>query len=66
MQESLWAWSTSCGVIVYYYFRVFRLTKNGNLFFAVIFLFNYVDFQRYETGITYEIDVNIIVIKRRD
>jgi len=28
--------STSCGVIVYSYFHVFRLTNKGNLLFAVI------------------------------
>jgi len=34
----VWAWSTSCGVIVYCYSYVFRLTVaiNGNLFFALI------------------------------
>jgi len=47
MQESVWAWSTSCGVIVFCYFYVFRLIIRNN--FAVIFLFNYVDFVRYGT-----------------
>ena len=28
--------STSCGVIVYSYFYVFRLTNKGNLLFAVV------------------------------
>jgi len=49
IQESLRAWSTSCGVIVYCGFHVFRLITKGNLLFAVIFLFNSVDFIRYET-----------------
>ena len=56
MQESVWASSTSCGVIVYCY-HVFLLINKGNLLFAVILLFNYVDFIRYGTWITYEIDV---------
>jgi len=58
MQESIWALWTSCGVLVYCYFYVFRLINKGNLLFAVIFLFNYVDFIRHGTGITYEIDVS--------
>ena len=33
---------------------VFRLTNEGNLLFAVIFLFNYVDFIRYGTWISYK------------
>jgi len=38
MEESVWAWSTGCGVIVYCYFHVFRLTNKGNYsLFAVIF-----------------------------
>jgi len=49
MQESVWAWSTSYGVIVYCYFHVFRVTNKGNLLFAVIFLFNYIGFIRYGT-----------------
>jgi len=36
-----------CGVIVYCYFYVFRLTIKGNLLSAVIFLFNYDDFIRH-------------------
>ena len=44
MQESVWAWSTSSGVIVHFHFHVFRLINKGNLFFSVIFLFNYVSF----------------------
>jgi len=56
MQESVWAWSTSCGVIVYCYFYMFRLISKENLLFAVMFLFNHVDFIRYVTRITYEID----------
>jgi len=40
MQESVWAWSTSRGVIVYCYFHVFRLINRDNLLYAVIFLFN--------------------------
>jgi len=56
MQESVWAWSTSCGVI-YCYFYVFRLIIKGNLLFALIFVSNHVDFTRYGTRITYEIDV---------
>ena len=35
--EPVWAWSTCCVVIVYRYFYAFRLTKKGNLSFAVIF-----------------------------
>ena len=57
-QEYVWAWSTSCGFIVYCYFRVFRLINKGNLLLAVIFLFNHVDFIRYGTCTTYEIDVS--------
>ena len=49
MQESVWAWSTSRGVIVYSYFHVFWLINKGNLLFAVIFSFNYVDFVHYGT-----------------
>jgi len=63
MQESVWAWSTSCGVIVYCrthyrassvycYFHVFRLINKGSLLFAGLLLFNYVNFIRYETWIT--------------
>jgi len=37
MQESAWAWSTSCGVIVYCYFHMFWLIKKNNLLFAVMF-----------------------------
>jgi len=58
MQESAWAWSTSCGVIVYCYFHVFRLINKDNLFFAVIFLFNYVHFIRCETWIMHAINVS--------
>jgi len=47
MQKSVWAWSTSCVVIVYCYFHVFRLINKGRLLSAVIFVFNYVDFVRY-------------------
>ena len=36
-------------VIVYCYFHVFRLNNKGNLLFAVIFLFYYVDVIRYGT-----------------
>jgi len=50
-QESVWAWSTSCGVIVYCYFHVFQLNNKGNLLSAVVFLFNDVDFIRYGTRI---------------
>ena len=57
MQESVWAWSTSCGVIVYCCFRVFRLINKGNLLSAVVVLFNYFDFIRYGTRIAYETDV---------
>ena len=46
-QDSVWAWSTNCGVTVYCYFYVFRLINKSNWLFAVIFLFNYVDFMRY-------------------
>jgi len=42
----MWAWSTRCGVTVYCYFYVFRLTDKGKLLFAVIFLFNYANFIR--------------------
>jgi len=50
MQESVWAWSTSCGFIVHCYFYVFRLINKGNLLFAdLFFLFNCVDFVRYGT-----------------
>ena len=38
---SVWAWSTSCGVIVYCYFHVFQLINKDNLLIADIFLFNY-------------------------
>ena len=48
-----------CGVIVYCYFYVFRLTIKGNLLSAVIFLFNYDDFIRHGgTWITYDVDVS--------
>jgi len=30
MPESVWAWSTSCGIIVYCYFYVFRLINKGS------------------------------------
>ena len=36
-QESAWAWSTSCGVIVYCYFYVFRLINKGSLLFSDLF-----------------------------
>ena len=39
MQESVWALSTSYGVIVYCYFHVVRVTNKGNLLFAVIFFY---------------------------
>ena len=57
-QESVWAWSTSGGVIAYCYFYAFRLINKGNLLFADLFLFSCVDFVRYGTWITYEIDVS--------
>jgi len=37
MQESVWAWPTSCGVIVYCYFYVLGIINKDNLLFAVIF-----------------------------
>ena len=46
-QESMWAWSTKCGVTVYCYFYVFRLINKSSWLYAVIFLFNSVDFMRY-------------------
>ena len=46
MHESVWAWSTRCGVTVYCYFYVFRLIDKGKLLFAVIFLFDYANFMR--------------------
>jgi len=59
MQESIWAWSTSCGLIVYCYFHVFRLTNEGNDYYSqTYFLFNYVDFIRYGNSVTYLIDVS--------
>jgi len=58
MQESAWAWSTSCDVIVYCYFYVFWLIKKDILLFAVIFLFKYVDFIRYGTRMMYGIDIS--------
>jgi len=36
-QDSVWAWSTSCGVIVCGYFYVFRLINKGSLLFADLF-----------------------------
>jgi len=42
----------------HHFFQAFRLIIKGNLLFAVIFLFNYVDFIRHGTGITYGIDVS--------
>ena len=44
MQESVWAWSTSCGVIVYCYFLRVSVINEGYFIFAVIFLFSYVKF----------------------
>jgi len=43
MQESVWAWSTSCSVIVFCYFHVFRPINRPkhNLIFTDILLFNY-------------------------
>jgi len=49
MQESVWAWSTGCGVTAYYYFHVFLLTNKSNSLFYCHSLFNYVDFMRYGT-----------------
>ena len=59
MQESIWTWSTSCGLIVYCYFHVFRLTNKGNGYYSLTyFLFNYLDFIRYGNSVTYLIDVS--------
>ena len=49
MQESVWAWSTGCDVIVYCYFHVFRFINKRNLLLAVILLVNFVDSIRYGT-----------------
>ena len=54
MQESVCAWSTSCGVIVYCYFYVFRLISKTIYCLLLYFLFNYANFIRYGTWMTYE------------
>jgi len=41
MHESVWAWSTSCGVFVYCYFYAFLLISKGDLLFSVMSLFDY-------------------------
>jgi len=59
MHESVWAWSTSCGVFVYCYFYVFLFISKGDLLFSGhVFIWLYVDAVRYGTWIAYEIDVS--------
>ena len=40
MQESVWAWSTSCGFIVHCYFYVFRFINKGNYCLPSYFYLN--------------------------